>query len=50
MPTLLARLNCVVLSLMDRLGVSNVPRQARYFDAHVKQALQLLLSGYCSVF
>jgi len=50
MPSLLARLNCVVLSLMDRLGVSNVPRQARYFDAHVEQALQLLLSGYCSVF
>ena len=50
MPALLARLNCVVLSLMDRLEVSNVPRQARYFDAHVDQALQLLLSGHCSVF
>jgi predicted transposase YbfD/YdcC len=50
MPSLVARLNCVVLSLMDRLGVSNVPRQARYFDAHVEQALQLLLSGHCSVF
>jgi predicted transposase YbfD/YdcC len=50
MPSLLARLNSVVLSLMDRLGVRNVPRQARYFDAHVQQALQLLLSGYCSVF
>ncbi len=50
MPSLLARLNCVVLSLMDRLGVSNVPRQVRYFDAHVEQALQLLLSGHCSVF
>jgi len=35
---------------MDHLGVSNVPRQVRYFDAHVEQALQLLLSDYCSVF
>lgn len=49
-PNVLARLNSTVLSLMDRLGVSNVARQIRYFDAHVEQALQLLLTGYCSVF
>lgn len=49
-PSLLARLNSTVLSLMDRLGVSNVARQGRYFDAHVEQALQLLLTGHCSVF
>lgn len=50
MPALLARLNSAVLSLMDLLGVCNVPRQARFFDAHVEQALQLLLTGRCSVF
>jgi predicted transposase YbfD/YdcC len=49
-PSLLARLNCTVLSLMDRLGVRNVARQARYFDAEVEQAIQLLLTGQCSVF
>lgn len=50
MPSILARLNSAVLSLMDCLGVSNVARQTRYFDAHVEQALQLLLTGHCSVF
>jgi hypothetical protein len=35
-PGILARLNSAVLSLMDRLGVHNVPRQARFFDAHVE--------------
>ena len=49
-PALLARLNSTVLSLMDRLGVRNVPRQARYLDAHLEQAIQLLLTGRCSVF
>ena len=49
-PSLLARLNSTVLSLMDRLGVRNVARQARYFDAEVEQAIQLLLTGQCSVF
>jgi hypothetical protein len=49
-PSLLARLKSTVLSLMDRLGVSNVARQSRYFDAYVEQALQLLLTGSCSVF
>ena len=49
-PALLARLNSTVLSLMDRLAVGNVARQARYFDAHPEQAVQLLLTGRCSVF
>lgn len=49
-PSLGARLKSTVLSLMDRLGVSNVARQGRYLDAHVEQALQLVLTAYCSVF
>ncbi|MBV9019956.1 MAG: ISAs1 family transposase [Ktedonobacteraceae bacterium] len=49
-PSLLARLNSAALSLMDRLGVRNVARQARFFDAHFEQAIQLLLTGRCSVF
>jgi predicted transposase YbfD/YdcC len=50
MPSVLARLNNTLLSLMDRLGVKNVARQLRYFDAHVEQAVQLLLTGRCVVF
>jgi hypothetical protein len=34
---------------MDRLGVRNVARQARYCDAELEQAIQLLLTGQCSV-
>jgi predicted transposase YbfD/YdcC len=49
-PALLARLNSTVLSLMDRLGVHNVARQARYLDAHLEQAIQLLLTGRCPVY
>jgi predicted transposase YbfD/YdcC len=49
-PALLARLNSTVLALMDRLGVSNVARQARYLDTHLDQAIQLLLTGRCPVF
>ena len=49
-PSILARLNSAILSLMDRLGVHNVSRQARFFDTHLDQALQALLSGYCSVY
>jgi predicted transposase YbfD/YdcC len=49
-PGILARLNSAVLSVMDRLGIRNVPRQARFFDAHVDQAVQVLLTGQCSVF
>ena len=49
-PSLLAQLNSAVLSLMDRVGVGNVARQMRYFDAHPEQALALLLTGSCSVY
>lgn len=49
-PATLACLNSAILSLLDRLGVRNVPRQARFFDAHLDQALQALLSGQCSVY
>ena len=49
-PGLLAQLNSTVLSLMDRAGVRNVARQMRFFDAHPEQALNLLLTGSCSVY
>jgi hypothetical protein len=49
-PGILARLNSAILSLMDRLGVHDVPRQARFFDRHVDQAVQVLLTGNCSVY
>ncbi len=49
-PGLLAQLNSTVLGLMDRVGVRNVARQMRYFDAHPEQALALLLTGSCVVF
>lgn len=49
-PGVLAQLNSAVLSLMDRARVSNVARQLRYFDAHHQQALDLLLTGHCSVY
>lgn len=49
-PSLLAQINSTVLSLMDRLGVRNVPRQMRYFDAEYHQALDLVLTGQCSVY
>jgi predicted transposase YbfD/YdcC len=49
-PAILARLNSAVLSLLDRLGVHNVPRQARFFDAYPDQAVLALFSGNCSVY
>jgi hypothetical protein len=49
-PSLLAQLNSAVLSLMDRIGVCNVPRQMRYFDAEYDQAINLVLTGQCSVY
>jgi predicted transposase YbfD/YdcC len=49
-PSILARLNSAILSLMDRLGVRNVARQARFFDACVDQAVAALLTGHCSVY
>jgi predicted transposase YbfD/YdcC len=49
-PSILAQLNSTTLSLMDRVGVHNVARPLRYFDAHLEQALALVLTGHCSVF
>ncbi|GHO92860.1 ISAs1 family transposase [Reticulibacter mediterranei] len=49
-PSLLAQLNSTILSLMDRVGVRNVARQMRYFDAHPQQALALLFTGSCTVY
>lgn len=49
-PGVLAQLNSTILSLLDRVGVRNVARQMRYFDAHVEQALALVLTGHCSVY
>lgn len=41
-PAMLALLNCTVLSLMDRLGVRNVPAQMHRFMAHPHEAFPLL--------
>ena len=49
-PGMLACLNSALLSLMDRLGIHNVARQARFFDARVDQAVQALLTGHCTVY
>lgn len=49
-PGILACLNSAILSLMDRLGIHNVARQARFFDARLDQAVQALLLGTCSVY
>lgn len=49
-PSLLAQLNSTLLALLDRVGVRNVARQMRYFDAHVDQALALILTGSCSIY
>lgn len=49
-PSLLAQLNSTVLSLMDRIGVRNVPRQMRYFDAEYDQALDLVLTSQCAIY
>jgi predicted transposase YbfD/YdcC len=49
-PSRLAQLNSAVLSLMDRLGARHVARQMRYFAAEYDQALDLLLTGRCSVY
>jgi hypothetical protein len=39
-----------VLSLLDRMSVRNVARQMRYWNAYCQQALDLVLTGSCSVF
>jgi predicted transposase YbfD/YdcC len=44
-PAVLAVLNNTVLSLMDWLGVRNVPSHMRFFDAHPHQALALLIGA-----
>ncbi len=44
-PRVLAVLNSFLLALMDFLGVSNVPKQMRIFDAHPFQAVRLLLGS-----
>jgi hypothetical protein len=49
-PAILACLNSAMLSLMDRLGISNVARQARFFEARLDLARQALLAGTCSVY
>ena len=49
-PSLLAQINSAVLRLMDRMGVRTVPRQMRFFDAEYDQALDLVLTGQCSVY
>ncbi len=44
-PRVLAVLNSFLLAVMDWLGVSNVPKQMRIFDAHPLQAVRLLLGS-----
>jgi predicted transposase YbfD/YdcC len=44
-PRLLALLNSFLLAVLDFLGVSNVPKQMRIFDAQPLQAVRLLLGS-----
>jgi hypothetical protein len=44
-PRVLAVLNSFLLAVLDFLGVSNVPEQMRFFDAHPLQAVRLLLGS-----
>jgi predicted transposase YbfD/YdcC len=44
-PVLLSLFNTAVLSIMDRLQVTNVPQQMRRFHAHPQQAINLLLAA-----
>jgi len=44
-PRVLAVLNSFLLAALDFLGVSNVPQQMRFFDAHPLQAVRLLLGS-----
>jgi len=44
-PRVLAVLNSFLLALLDLLGVSNVPRQMRCFDAYPLLAVRLLLGS-----
>lgn len=45
-PRVLAVLNSFLLGLLDFLGVGNVPKQMRLFDAHPLQAVRLLLRSH----
>src|SRR6266704_2870359 len=44
-PRILALLNSFLLALLDFLGISNVPKQMRIFDAHPLQAVRFLLGS-----
>ena len=44
-PRVLAVLNSFLLAVLDFLGVSNVPQQMCFFDAHPMQAVHLLLGS-----
>jgi len=44
-PRVLAVLNSFLLAVLDFLGVSNVARQMRVFDAHPEQLVRLLLGS-----
>ncbi len=42
-PRVMATLNNLVLGLMLRRGVTNVPEKRRYYEAHLAEAVQLVL-------
>jgi hypothetical protein len=44
-PRILALLNSFLLAMLDLLGVSNVPKQMRLFDAQPLLAVRLLLGS-----
>jgi len=44
-PQMLTLLNNVVLSLLSRRGVRNVPEARRRFAAHLNEAVQLVLEN-----
>jgi hypothetical protein len=44
-PRILALLNSFLLALLDLVGVSNVPKQMRLFDAHHLVAVRRLLDS-----
>jgi predicted transposase YbfD/YdcC len=44
-PRILALLNSFLLAVLDFLGVSNVAKQTRIFEAHPEQAVRLLLGS-----
>ena len=44
-PRVLALLNSFLLAVLDFLGVSNVPKQMRIFDAQPVLAVRLLLGS-----